>query len=215
MRVRSEDQSKERQLRLVIAAQAGDKAAMEELIRIVSPMVVPLVVESGYNSREDQEDLLQEMRLGILEAIIDFDTERGTKFSSYAYFKVRKNVSQWYARNAGTLPMPYEAWRTAGLVDELEWEEGRTLTEDELEELTGKRYARKASTATMGTVNLEDVDGFRTPEDVSELVLELLEEIADTEDREAYQATRQFCELHDIDPFYAARMVIVSRRERE
>lgn len=199
---------------MVRKARTGDDEARAVLVEVMTPLIIRYVDSLGFNDREDRGDLINEGHLATLEAIDLYDEAYEAKFITYAFFRVRKNISWWLAQNSGTIPMPYEAWRVAKLVDGLEEETDRTLTSDELEELTGKGYAREAANARRQYVTL-DVHEENPPTEIltSGEVVEFVRSLVGLPRDDRYRAARQFCELHDIDPYYAARMVIVAEEE--
>lgn len=72
---------------LVKAYQDGDKKAMNDIV-VNNKGLVNMVVNSFYNSLEssylDRDDLEQLGYMGLMEAVMHFDTTMGFKFSSYA-----------------------------------------------------------------------------------------------------------------------------------
>ena len=87
--------------RLVAAAQAGDTRATEWLLRRFRPMMRSLARRYIPNGSGDQEDLMQECRLGLLRALRRYDPSRQTTFSTLAYWHMRGAVRH-YLRDQGT-----------------------------------------------------------------------------------------------------------------
>jgi RNA polymerase primary sigma factor len=52
-------------------------------------------------------DLIQEGILGLLQALNRFDPDRGTRFSSYAYFYIKQAVRQARYNARGPISIPY------------------------------------------------------------------------------------------------------------
>lgn len=67
---------------LVRQAKSGDKAAKEEIIKRLQPLLVSSIKRYYFNKNE-LEDLMQEGNLKILEAINSYDQERGVYFLGY------------------------------------------------------------------------------------------------------------------------------------
>jgi len=210
-RVNRQDQTAEKQADLANRA-PHDQKAMDELVRITTPIALNLVSRidlTGY-SWDARQELRQEAMLGIVEAAHEFNAEYGVKFWTYAYYRIRKNLSQWLAQNSGAVSLPYEAWRTARLVDEHEDIAERSLTEQELAELTGKHYARRAADARNASVEIDEQHTVTEFEDDA-VVLEVLQSLSTIDDtHERFQAASQFCQLYGYSEFTAARMVIVA-----
>lgn len=208
-RIRPEDQTAERQLELVIAAKAGDKRAMEELLRITGPVAISIInrIDLTRYSWDAYNDLKQVAMVGLLEAVRDFDPEYGVKFWTYAYYKVRKEAFLWVAKNSGALPMPPGAWRTAGMVDDLEAEYERYLTREELKEATGKGYARDAVTARASYVSLDFVEKAQEEETIENDIIEYTLELVNMAPNKRLSAALHFCDQYGVDFSIGRKMV--------
>lgn len=75
--------TKEKNLRLLIRAQAGDKKASDELILSNLGLVRKIAIRFRDRGTEF-EDLVQIGTIGMLKAVKSFDTTYGTAFSTYA-----------------------------------------------------------------------------------------------------------------------------------
>lgn len=88
-------QTKEQQYALITRAQSGDGRAIDELITGNHGLITKIAT---YYHRLCQhlefEDLLQEGRLGMLNAILKFDTTRGLRFSTYANLWIRQSIGR-------------------------------------------------------------------------------------------------------------------------
>lgn len=109
---------------VAISAQSGDPAAAETLRDMMRPFVVSMTrsldgagTGSGY-SREMSDELKQTIWEGVWIALSKFDPERGTKFSSYAYFWMRHEAHEWMSKNSRALPLPRVAWAQAIRLEE-------------------------------------------------------------------------------------------------
>jgi RNA polymerase sigma-H factor len=69
--------------RLIRAARRGDRAAASRLLDLYEPMV-RCIARTLYAPGGEREDLAQEARLGILDAIRAWDPERRVPFKSFA-----------------------------------------------------------------------------------------------------------------------------------
>ncbi len=72
-------------------ARAGDSAATDLLVLRHEAMCVNLAQKTGLGS-EDQDDLVQEGRIGIALAAKKWNPDAGSKFSTYAFMAVRNQV---------------------------------------------------------------------------------------------------------------------------
>ena len=70
--------------RLIRAARRGDRAAEARLLELYEPMV-RCIARTLYMPGGEREDLAQEARLGILDAIRAWDPERRVPFKSFAW----------------------------------------------------------------------------------------------------------------------------------
>ena len=72
-------------------AKMGDKVALNNLIKANEALIISRIRELGYVLDSNNfDDLMQEGKIGIIEAVNDFDLDRGTTFSTYAVSKIDK-----------------------------------------------------------------------------------------------------------------------------
>lgn len=83
---------------LIIAAQKGDKKALEELLELCKPLVYKKAL-TFHIVNHDDEDLLQIARVSVLKAIYGYDTERNISFFHYVATAVKNNF-YYMVRNA-------------------------------------------------------------------------------------------------------------------
>lgn len=124
---------------LVAKAQQGDKAALSELVVLVSPLVhyqAKTFSECGI----ELDDLCQEGMLGVLSAINSFKTDGGAGFKTYVSKCVRNRLISVIRRQANnSIPVcdiiPFDndelVFDTACSVDE------RLVTKEECENVFG------------------------------------------------------------------------------
>ncbi len=85
--------SREEEAVLSARIQEGDEAAWEELVRCNLRLVVS--VARGYMGRGlEFADLIQEGNLGLMRAARGFDSEFGTKFSTYAMWWIKQSIGR-------------------------------------------------------------------------------------------------------------------------
>ncbi len=88
-KARSTPLSKERQLELVRAAQAGSESAVSRLVESNARFVFRIA--QSYRGRGlDMEDLCQEGTRGLIRSIESFDLDRDLKFLTYAVWWVKQ-----------------------------------------------------------------------------------------------------------------------------
>jgi len=98
--------SKEQERALIADAQAGDREALEKLVRHNARLVHKIAGRWRANDAAvTTDDLVQWGMLGLLTAVRRFDLERGIRFSTYATWWIRKEV-QHAALTAGAIPRP-------------------------------------------------------------------------------------------------------------
>ena len=78
---------------LVCAARCGDADAFATLVRLHERLLA-MIVSDYFAPGRDREDLEQEGRTGLLEAIRSFDGARGVPFGQFAALCVRRKVIQ-------------------------------------------------------------------------------------------------------------------------
>ena len=86
---------------LLAAAQQGDRAAGEELLR-ENDKLIWSIVQRYANRGVETEDLFQLGCIGFLKAVEGFDPEYGTQFSTYAVPKIAGEIRR-FLRDDGTV----------------------------------------------------------------------------------------------------------------
>lgn len=81
----------EQQKPLFRQAQAGDRASLEALMRQHEPLV-HAVVQKQWSGGWRYADVVHEGRLGLWHAILNYDPDRGTAFSTYAWPAIARQV---------------------------------------------------------------------------------------------------------------------------
>ena len=119
----------------------GDETAWEELVRCNLRLVVS--VARGYVGRGlEFADLIQEGNLGLMRAARGFDSDFGTKFSTYATWWIKQSISRAISNKVATIRVPIHAAEGERLVNgarnQLQAETGREPSIEELSEYVGK-----------------------------------------------------------------------------
>ena len=107
-----------RRVALYLAIQIKYLELREKLISSNLKLVVKIA--KRYVTPElDIADLIQEGNKGLLVAVDKFDPYKGYKFSTYAYFWIRQQVSQFY-HNRNIIKLPYRILKKCQKLTEFE-----------------------------------------------------------------------------------------------
>jgi RNA polymerase sigma factor (sigma-70 family) len=93
-----------------------EKLSFEELLEQYKKLVYS-IAKSYRNSNIPQEDLIQEGLLGLYKAREHYDSQKETKFSTYAVFWIKKQMLEAISRENGI----------SGITDELHEDHENTL----------------------------------------------------------------------------------------
>lgn len=154
---------------LACLARSGRTDAADELLRANDPLISVLVTKyTSLDSRSSWwDDLMQEARLGVMDAVVKYDPERGKKFFTYAQHWVRKKVQKFLALT-GPVKVPQNAfWRAKkeNRIDE-DGNEVPNVDEEGSVVLTRARAAARSSCRTRGFLDMaDDFDLMRNIED--------------------------------------------------
>ena len=97
--------TQEEEVALAERVKAGDRAAMQELVRRNLRFVVSVAKQYGKGGVAF-EDLINEGNLGLIRAAERFDVDRGYRFISYAVWWVRQAILQYVAEHSRTVRLP-------------------------------------------------------------------------------------------------------------
>ncbi|HPI99096.1 MAG TPA: sigma-70 family RNA polymerase sigma factor [Synergistales bacterium] len=101
------EQNEERESVLWNKLDEGDDQSREDLILLYRPMVFWLI-RKLYVDPQLYPDLLQEGMVALIKAVDKFDTSRGTRFSTYAYYRIRGEMINFLQRGEAKAPVPVE-----------------------------------------------------------------------------------------------------------
>jgi RNA polymerase sigma factor (sigma-70 family) len=109
-------------------AQAGDAASLDHLMQLHDGLVHHLLRQQ-WPGNLSYDEVLQEGRMGLWQAILHFDPARGVAFSSYAAVAIVRHI--WRAvrraRRAALPPTPFPAGECGDPHEELEQHEVRAV----------------------------------------------------------------------------------------
>ena len=155
--------TEEDNLRLIEAAQMGDKSAEAELLRLNSGLIWS-IARRFFGRGADPDDLYQLGSVGLIKAVRGFDTAFGTKFSTYAVPKISGEIRR-FLRDDGDIKISRSIKETALTVrlarSRLEQRLGREPSISELAMETGVSAEDIAvcETATAGIESLQQEAG--------------------------------------------------------
>ncbi len=127
------------QTELAIKAKAGDRKALDRLVKCNLRFVLTIAKEYQYGN-VDIEDLINEGNIGLIKAIDRFDADKGFKFISYAVWWVRQSIMQYIYDHGNMVRLPINKINVIGKVnkasEELFHKLDREPTSEELQEVT-------------------------------------------------------------------------------
>lgn len=155
------------QLELIRRAQAGDREASEQLVTENSGLIWS-VARRFIGRGTDSEDLYQLGCLGFLKAVIGFDLEFGTQFSTYAVPKIAGEIRR-FLRDDGAVKVSRSIKERSAVIktirNQLISALGREPTVMEISRQTGfspeEIAMAETATASMESIHAEaGEDGF-------------------------------------------------------
>lgn len=97
--------NKEETEELIISAKNNNKEATWELIKNNLRLISSIANKyTGYGI--EKEDLIQEGCIGMMEAIKVFDINSETKFTTFAYYYIRKNIRETIIKKSKLIKVP-------------------------------------------------------------------------------------------------------------
>ena len=148
---------------LIVRAQRGDKAASEQLV-LENAGLIWSIARRYFGRGVEPDDLYQLGALGFLKAIVGFDTQYGTQFSTYAVPKIAGEIRR-FLRDDGAVKVSRSVKERAAVIKKerqrLTGELGREPTLSELSQsldLSVEEIA-SAETATSSAESIQRQTG--------------------------------------------------------
>lgn len=93
----------------------ADAALTQELVESGQKLVHALAqeVHRKFHSKFEYDDLVAYGQLGLAGAASDFDTERGVRFTTFAYYRVRGAIYEGVSKLSGTTRAQYRRMKQA------------------------------------------------------------------------------------------------------
>ncbi|HKR98785.1 MAG TPA: SigB/SigF/SigG family RNA polymerase sigma factor [Candidatus Dormibacteraeota bacterium] len=95
----------ERESYLLERARGGDRQAWDQLYRSLTPLAQALA-RKYRRRREPLEDLLQVSNLGLFNALVRFDPDRGVDFASFAVPTIAGEIKRYYRDHSWAVHVP-------------------------------------------------------------------------------------------------------------
>ena len=105
--------SKDEQLELFNRYKNGDTKAFDTLIECNLKLVVSISLKF-LNRGLELSDLIEEGNIGLINAINKFDVTKNTKFSTYATYWIKQNISKAIASKSRTVRLPFHLYEKLG-----------------------------------------------------------------------------------------------------
>jgi RNA polymerase nonessential primary-like sigma factor len=90
----------------IIEAKNGDKKARKQFILENIALVKSIAVKYNSDNMFDIDDLISEGCIGVMCAIDRFDVDRGLKFSTFAYYWIKKMIQAYVRRESRSVYIP-------------------------------------------------------------------------------------------------------------
>ncbi len=167
-----EQVSGKEQTELAIKAKAGDRLAMDKLIKCNLRFVLTIAKEYQYGSVAI-EDLINEGNIGLIKAVDKFDATKGFKFISYAVWWVRQSIMQYIYENGNMVRLPINKISVIGKVnkvsEQLYHELDREPTSEEIQAISNFS-AEDIKSSYMDTAKCFSIDQKLNEDSDTELV---------------------------------------------
>jgi RNA polymerase sigma factor for flagellar operon FliA len=130
----------------------------------------------------DKDDLISWGVEGLIKAYRNFNSSKGSKFSTYAYYRIRGEIfdrlrDEWHYRNPASFYEQRKQFQDK-IVDLLEqsFESGNVLTPDMIEEQVQKIIADTCMSHLISLDAVQDLDQFQAPDETASTNQQILED---------------------------------------
>src|SRR5262245_6947091 len=183
--------TREQERDLAKRIKAGDKAALDQLVRANLRFVVSIAKQYS-NQGLSLEDLINEGNLGLIKAAHRFDEERGFKFISYAAWWIRQAMLQSLAEHSRIVRLPLNRagtlYRIGKVSRQLDQELGRSPTPDEIAARLKISPEEVEDTMVIANSHVSLDDPYSSEKDDTALVDYLTDETQASPDEDTYSA---------------------------
>jgi RNA polymerase primary sigma factor len=146
------------------AVAVARQAAARERMICANLRLVLSIAKKYIRSGELLEDLVQEGNIGLMKAVERYDWRRGFRFSTYATWWIRQQISRAIADKSRTIRVPVHMHETVRRIererDDFESREGRSQTPEETATQMGFPVTkiRRILEIAEPTISLDEVD---------------------------------------------------------
>ena len=99
--------TKEREYELIVLAKQGDRKAKQELIEAHSPFIATIVKQFTLPSWVSMEDVMQEGKIGLLDAIERFRLDSGFRLCTFAFWRIKKAIVAYLGEMGYMMKVPF------------------------------------------------------------------------------------------------------------
>ena len=183
--------TREQERDLAKRIKAGDKTALDQLVRANLRFVVSIAKQYS-NQGLSLEDLINEGNLGLIKAAHRFDEDRGFKFISYAVWWIRQAMLQSLAEHSRIVRLPLNRagtlYRIGKVSRQLDQELGRSPSADEIAARLKISPEEVEDTMVIANSHVSLDDPYSSEKDDTALVDYLTDETQASPDEDTYAA---------------------------
>jgi RNA polymerase sigma factor (sigma-70 family) len=91
----------------MVLAKQGNKKAMGELVHANTPFIAQVIKEFTLPGWVSMEDVLQEGKIGMMDAVMRFKIDSGFALCTYAYWRIKKAIVGYMTEMGYPLKIPF------------------------------------------------------------------------------------------------------------